>query len=645
VKLLSQTKKEASAKEKKCKDAQETLQKENTILQEMLNETENMHVVFLDRDFNFVRVNEAYAKTCGYKPDEMIGKNHFDLYPNEENEAIFRRVRDTGVLAEFHDKPFVFPDQPERGVTYWDWTLKPIKNEAGEVEGLVLSLVETTKRKRAEEALRASGERHRVISDITSDFVFSCVKAPQKEFVIDWMAGATEKVFGYSASEIRDKRCWRFTVLPQDLSIFEEKVTGLRPGQSSVSELRVTHKDGSTRWLELVARVEQDDSNPRNCRLFGACRDITERKKAEEELNALNEELEDRVKIRTEELASERKRLYDMLENLPVMVRLFTPDYKIAFANRAFREKFGEHKSRRCYESILRKNKPCAFCEAMVPLKTGKPHHWISRFPNGTVCETFDFPFTDVNGSRMILEADIDITERINLEKQLKNKERLAVIGATAGMVGHDIRNPLQAIFGDLYLLASDMTSLPEGEQKESMEESVAAIKKNAEYIDKIVQDLQVYAKPLKPTFQEIDVEALFQEVLFKEDLPENVEASYQVEGEAKNLKADPELLKRILSNLVINSVQAMPEGGKLEIHGYRDADVVVISVEDNGVGIPEEVKSKLFTPLFTTKAKGQGFGLAVVKRLTEALGGTVTFESEEGKGTKFIVRLPTTKK
>jgi PAS domain S-box-containing protein len=552
VKLLSQTKKSASAKETKCKDAQETLQKENSVLEEMLNETENMHVVFLDRDFNFVRVNEAYAKTCGYKPDEMIGKNHFDLYPNEENEAIFRRVRDTGVLAEFHDKPFVFPDQPERGVTYWDWTLKPIKNEAGEVEGLVLSLVETTKRKRAEEALRASGERHRVISDITSDFVFSCVKAPQKEFVIDWMAGATEKVFGYSASEIRDKRCWRFTVLPQDLSIFEEKVTGLRPGQSSVSELRVTHKDGSTRWLELVARVEQDDSNPRNCRLFGACRDITERKKAEEALR----KAEWVSRHRAEELEVIKAKLEDKAAEV---------------------EEYANH-----MEELARER-----------------------------------------------------------AQKLQDAERMAAIGETAGMVGHDIRNPLQAIVGDLYLIAFDVASMPEGEKKESIKESIGAIRKSVEYVDKIVQDLQYFAKPLKPSVQKTDFEEICQEVLLGNSFPENIDVKYVVEDEAKDIVSDPALLKRLLGNLVDNAVQAMPDGGKLEIRALRDLNDVVVTVEDSGVGVPEEAKSKLFTPLFTTKSKGQGFGLAVVKRLTEALGGTVTFESEKGKGTKFTVRLP----
>jgi PAS domain S-box-containing protein len=130
--------------------SRKALERERDLLQIVMNGAKNSHLVYLDRDFNFVRVNEAYARTCGYTPEAMIGKNHFALYPNAENEAIFARVRDTGEPAEFHDKAFVFPDQPERGVTYWDWTLIPVKDAAGNVTGLVFSLIETTARKRAE---------------------------------------------------------------------------------------------------------------------------------------------------------------------------------------------------------------------------------------------------------------------------------------------------------------------------------------------------------------------------------------------------------------------------------------------------------------------------------------------------------------
>lgn len=146
-------------------EAGKAIARERDILQSVMDGAKNSHLVFLDRDFNFVRVNEAYARSCGYPPQEMVGKNHFDLYPHAENEAIFARVRDTGLPAEFRDKPFVFPDQPERGVTYWDWTLIPIFDDARHVDGLVFSLFETTERRRAEEAISRSEARLRLLSE------------------------------------------------------------------------------------------------------------------------------------------------------------------------------------------------------------------------------------------------------------------------------------------------------------------------------------------------------------------------------------------------------------------------------------------------------------------------------------------------
>ena len=94
--------------------------------------------------------------------------------------------------------------------------------------------------------------------------------------------------------------------------------------------------------------------------------------------------------------------------------------------------------------------------------------------------------------------------------------------------------------------------------------------------------------------------------------------------------------------NLIINAIQAMPEGGKLSINARKELKNILIFVQDTGVGIPEEVKPNIFKPMFTTKSKGQGFGLVVVKRLTETLGGTVSFESDFGEGAKFIISLPT---
>ena len=161
------------------------------------------------------------------------------------------------------------------------------------------------------------------------------------------------------------------------------------------------------------------------------------------------------------------------------------------------------------------------------------------------------------------------------------------------------------------------------------------------QYINKIVTDLQDFAKPLNPCAEETDLKVILDDLLQKNDLPQNVQREVRVNSDARIVMADSAYMKRILGNLVSNAAQAMPNGGKLNIRAYREGEEVVVTVEDTGMGVPEEAKSKLFTPLFTTKAKGQGFGLAVVKRLTEAMNGTVIFESIQGKGTTFTIRLP----
>jgi signal transduction histidine kinase len=269
-------------------------------------------------------------------------------------------------------------------------------------------------------------------------------------------------------------------------------------------------------------------------------------------------------------------------------------------------------------------------------------------------------PLTNANneiiGSVAIFE---DISEKRTLEKmlelhtqhleklvarqveQLKNAERLSAIGQTAGMIGHDIRNPLQSIMGDLYLSKEDVDSLPESDTKESLKENLDGIEEDLSYINRIVQDLQDYAKPPKPTLEQVAVEEIIQEVISTMDIPETIQVNLSLEDSSLALKADHTYLKRILTNLISNALQALTNGGRISIKVKRKEDKALLSVEDTGQGIPIEVRDKIFLPLVTTKAKGQGFGLAVVKKLTEALNGNVTFESELGKGTRFDIELP----
>jgi two-component system sensor kinase FixL len=254
---------------------------------------------------------------------------------------------------------------------------------------------------------------------------------------------------------------------------------------------------------------------------------------------------------------------------------------------------------------------------------------------------TGTFFFQDAQPVRLIGTIE-DITDRKNMEKKIKDQERLSVIGATAGMVGHDIRNPLQAMTSDIFLLKEEIASTCVCKNKADLTESLVSLDENISYINKIVQDLTDYARPLAPEYSIVSLSNVFVRVFENVRISESIKLSIKVE-EIEELRTDPMLLQRALSNLVANALQAMPEGGTLEITGHREENQAVITVSDTGVGIPDEIKGKLFIPMMTTKAKGQGFGLAVSKRLIEAMKGTISFESEEGKGTKFIIELPIT--
>ena len=222
----------------------------------------------------------------------------------------------------------------------------------------------------------------------------------------------------------------------------------------------------------------------------------------------------------------------------------------------------------------------------------------------------------------------------------------MAAIGETAAMVGHDLRNPLQVIFNSLYLLKSKLGTSPiPSSQKDNLDKLVDVISEQAHYMNKIVSDLQDFAKPIKLELEEISLKKLLDEVLSTMQIQSNVKTSVEIPEDFPMITLDPVLMTRVFTNLFSNAVQAMPDGGQLTISAHQEKGNITISVSDTGVGISKENISNLFTPLFTTKAKGQGFGLAVCKRLVEAHGGTISIESEVGKGSTFTISLPLTKK
>jgi signal transduction histidine kinase len=237
-----------------------------------------------------------------------------------------------------------------------------------------------------------------------------------------------------------------------------------------------------------------------------------------------------------------------------------------------------------------------------------------------------------------------DVTERKRIENQLREVERFASIGRTAAMIGHDLRNPLQGIVGTISLLTERVAQMKcTREERQRLAESLEEINQLTFYMDKIVSDLQDYARPVKPNPAKFDLSRLVQGAILSCRIPDKVSVDVRIPKNQTTVTLDAAIIRRVLTNLINNSVQAMPEGGKLTITASqkKKPHSITITVEDTGIGISREDKRKVFTPLFTTKSKGQGLGLPVCKRLVEAMNGTINFESEKGKGTKFTIQLP----
>jgi PAS domain S-box-containing protein len=261
------------------------LGQEHAMLEAIMAATDVM-LVYLDRDFNFVRVNAAYAATCGVGPEELVGKNHFTLYPHPENEAIFRQVRDTGEPVFYKDKPFEFPDQPKRGVTYWDWSLAPVKEE-GVVRGLVFSLRETTKYKRAELALieseaRLQQEQSRLTAIMDATDVMLAFLDPDFNFVR--VNPAYAAIFRLRPDELVGKNRFELLPDPEAEAIFRQVGTTDEPYfyKDKPTIFADQPEQGVTYWDWSLVPVR--DAGGQLLGFVSSARETTQYKRAEMEL-------------------------------------------------------------------------------------------------------------------------------------------------------------------------------------------------------------------------------------------------------------------------------------------------------------------------------------------------------------------------
>jgi PAS domain S-box-containing protein len=476
--------------------------------------------------------------------------------------------------------------------------------------------------------LAESERRFRELSDLLPQIVFEI----DKNGNVQYMNRAGFAATGLSKEEFRRGLNGFQMFAPEEHDRAKEGIRRTMAGETMGGrEYTVRRRDGTT--FPVIAYTAPIMREGRAVGVRGIVIDITERKRAEEEIRAARERL-DYVVTSNPAVIYSGKPLADYSDFVLTYVseRAFS---MLGFEPRDF---------------------------------IGHPEFWLGRvhpddlrrYP-AEVPElwkmgqyTFEYRFLHKDGSyrwireeaKVVRDADgkpievngywTDVTERKRMEVELAKSQRFAAIGETAAMVGHDLRNPLQGMAGAVYNLKTNEASKLSKEGREMLQ----LIEEGIGRSDKIINDLLEYSRELRLELSETNVKSITEDALAKVKIPKGIRVINSTKNEP-TIALDLEKMRRVFLNLTVNAVDAMPKGGTLTITSTRSGDNVHITFKDTGEGMTTETLAKLWSPLFTTKAKGMGFGMAITKRLVEAHGGSISVETKVGKGSTFTVTLP----
>ncbi len=259
-----------------------SLEASNELLERIFDDT-HLAIAYLDPSFNFIRVNRTYAAMSRKDPDYFVGKNHFALYPHAENEVIFRRVAETGEPYEVMEKPFEYPDQPERGTTWWDWSLQAVRDKHGRVEGLLLCLLDVSRRVLARQNLVASERKYRELVENANSIIMRLTP----EHKITFFNEHAQQFFGFSDDEVLGRNVVG-TIVPEtdsegrDLREMVREVTAHLDLHANNENENIC-KDGRRVWVHWANKAVRDEEE-NIIEILCVGTDITRRREVEAEI-------------------------------------------------------------------------------------------------------------------------------------------------------------------------------------------------------------------------------------------------------------------------------------------------------------------------------------------------------------------------
>jgi PAS domain S-box-containing protein len=340
-----------------------------------------------------------------------------------------------------------------------------------------------------------------------------------------------------------------------------------------------------------------------------------------------------------------QERLAQLFEEVPCFITVQGPDRVIQHANRKFRETFGDPVGENCFKMYKHRDEQCLVCPMQQTFDDGeaREHEEVLFTKDGeklsALCTTA--PLRNGDGEvEAVIEMSIDITQIRELQSQL------ASIGLLVGSISHGIKGLLTGLDGGIYMVNSGFAK----DKPERIEKGWEMVQRNVERIRSMVLDILYYAKDRELIVEEVDLEALvgeFRAGLEKKASDADTEVRIQLAEDTGIFAGDPQAIRAMLLNLLENSLDACrmdkDKGDHwISLDVRREAPWILIEVEDNGLGMDQETREKIFSLFFSSKGiKGTGLGLFISNKIVDKHGGTIEVDSEQGRGTRFMVRLP----
>jgi PAS domain S-box-containing protein len=504
--------------------------------------------------------------------------------------------------------------------------------------------VYVARQRRAEQRLHRSEESLRSVFDSAGDAVFL---QDQQGKILEVNQEAV-RLLGYSREELLTMD--QDAIGPAHAEPFGQESSDWEEGRKDlILETEYLTRDGKRIPAEVSSRIIK--YNDREV-ILNIARDISERKQVQRAL----------------ETSEERYRL--LAETTQDLICIHNMAGEITYLNHAALD-FTGYSREDAYQRHIREFVPPEEVNAMRKRRMNRTAgqdqrvRYQTRFLNqrgsAVPVEVSSAPILKDGQPAEILLIARDITKRVKAEKMVREyseqleqlvqdrtealqqareelfqKEKMAVLGQMAGSVSHELRNPLAVMSNAVYYL-----QLAEPEPAPKVEEYLGILEDEIDQAAKIVADLLDFSRIRPPEQQSVSLEHMVHQVRAELNLPGRVRWQVEIPPDFPPVQVDPGHLKQILLNLFTNASQAMPGGGELNVSAFKQDGGLEIRIQDTGTGIAPEHQGKIFEPLFTTKERGIGLGLAISKRLVQVNQGTIDFESQEGEGTLFVVHLP----